>query len=1420
LLLENKNHRSSRKIRNKIFLDRKVSQRNTQTRIMQFLRRKPASLLALLYGMALIFVATTTTEGSVASEEQPELDVDVDIDIDAEAERKIEYERIYDPHIAVLMWLNNRANYAEDNHFVEPWKDYIDDGHDDYHYQNGFYFAKQHIRVLSGYNNNVKIDGGGDSDDNTGDSSAQQQQQLPRIVATTDISKGELLVGVPSNSFVYKRTNPTYKILHPCDVASKMLNARTYRFPEDGEEDIRGLPALDEFVRPFLDSLLSYHQDAESIVGAENRQLWSVEQLESLKKILGNELDPKANTLGLWGEDENMTTTTFNRFPVLCRHPNPKDRESNRIIDHFYNNSNPLDNEFQSLFRVTVATVVTRSWNHRLVPIYHWIPRSDDFNVFHSETNIDENKVMEKYWQWESEESGDAPSIYQLHASKDIKKGEILVLPYHSVAQKFAIEGKIGRDKAKEEKEDTSYRFWTQTLHDQWGTDLMFGDRTADPYSDYLSWDYYPKNKTIEWVHKSTDTSNIQPKQTLRNTQRNVLHAQYLRLRAMEEEVKGLLVPDPSNVGNLAIVEYYELWVESLGLLLANARPNRSISTDSSEECPPGADGDDEDEESCASVADPTPAPAFDDLRERFNGDPLDYNRFVASHDCTNLFTQTTYEETRTPYAFLEWTRSYIGGGDIGDHMQDPTKEAVDEREQDTCLHLENVLHSCLAFRPHVHETLIHYPASFLPKNGMKRVLYVGGGDLVLLHELLRYKSVELVIGMEIDQTVLRHSFRHYGIQPKFEDERVHWWFGDAAKSLTLLPPEEYFGTFDMVLIDLVVEIFDGLRVGDHNERLVDYMAKLLKPEGILVRQEDWPLHNTIDFAKYTVDLNLFGMPHTCSQYFTMASNTVDFSNHERVDHELEDLVWYEPKIESHDHTAMWGDYRNNLDPPERICKETKQESTHVLPSKGLFVAIEAENVSMDLGELPLLQKAVSKGLDELGFSKITRLDISFGEPSTFSSMLFVFEEGYLAIRSFPEQKYSSMDLQLWNDIPKQEIVVSTLVGAIGGNTIKDSTSTFLITTGGMFGTSNIDDHSTPMVPSAWCKGYYAAEGGQTSTGVETLSGLEIVVEEMLTNFVGKGDYIVMVLCPSESSRCRVPEDTNFGPEAQVFAFHACPEIANGDESTLERCQQQMRQTITNALSQTNDTTKKIRAIVIDPEAPRELGQIATKLFVNDPSSYQWLSHDYIVLAPSESDAATASSGYPLSWRYQLLERFRTDMVEFQPVYHATVSFRDVPSSSSEWAIGVLSAGNPRFYGHLVDFLDAIRGNTETKFQEVILVETNTGAISHIPDYQPSKWATPSDYDIKPAEQQYSEQQPVGVQILVQYEKIADIPHDIEIGATILFFQEKHDYWTGVSTFVTRLISKDALHCGVDIASAFTHKLTCRSSFYRAILST
>jgi spermidine synthase len=118
----------------------------------------------------------------------------------------------------------------------------------------------------------------------------------------------------------------------------------------------------------------------------------------------------------------------------------------------------------------------------------------------------------------------------------------------------------------------------------------------------------------------------------------------------------------------------------------------------------------------------------------------------------------------------------------------------------------------CASYRPHYHEPMVHYPARFI--DTVKRVLFVGGGDSMLLHEALKYPSLELVVGLELDQAVTRASFKYFGTQPHWDNEKVEWWFGDATKSLLMLP-KEYFGSFDLVLVDLSETVMAMTVTGD-----------------------------------------------------------------------------------------------------------------------------------------------------------------------------------------------------------------------------------------------------------------------------------------------------------------------------------------------------------------------------------------------------------------------------------------------------------------------------------------------------------------------------------------------------------------------------------------------------------------------------
>ena len=63
----------------------------------------------------------------------------------------------------------------------------------------------------------------------------------------------------------------------------------------------------------------------------------------------------------------------------------------------------------------------------------------------------------------------------------------------------------------------------------------------------------------------------------------------------------------------------------------------------------------------------------------------------------------------------------------------------------------------------------------------------------------------------------------------------MEWWFGDASKSLLLLP-KDYFGSFDLVLIDLS-ETVTSFKVTDSLD-VLEALTLLMKDDGIFVKNE------------------------------------------------------------------------------------------------------------------------------------------------------------------------------------------------------------------------------------------------------------------------------------------------------------------------------------------------------------------------------------------------------------------------------------------------------------------------------------------------------------------------------------------------------------------------------------------------------
>lgn len=442
-----------------------------------------------------------------------------------------------------------------------------------------------------------------------------------------------------------------------------------------------------------------------------------------------------------------------------------------------------------------------------------------------------------------------------------------------------------------------------------------------------------------------------------------------------------------------------------------------------------------------------------------------------------------------------------------------------DEEDDDACLFLHGYLHMCASNRPHYHEPFVHYPARFL--DSVERVLFIGGGDSMVLHEVLKYPTLELVVGLELDQSVVRSSFQYFGTQPHWDDERVEWYFGDGAKSLNLLP-REYFGTFDLVVVDILSAIAQFLQVNDELT-IMEALMLLLKPDGIIVKNEDEgyiPGASTANFTKHSVEIMFHDVPIYCLQTFVVGSNAKNFLDATAKDHGIETKYlknidefksqfdsYYNSneknlidvmcerfqevqKQEDEEEGEHHPQERQAEQQPEQQAEESKEEEPNQGNGEENSNVTTEENSTkrLDWDYMKLVKWKAPIGINLILETEPTRSDDSSGQSkfitasdivSTFSPILtddlglviidknklhltresfsaivvtFVFDQGYVVVRSVPELLYCGFDIQLWADFHKLKQIKKAL---LTGVETSDVTSRFHVVTSGMIDAKN-----------------------------------------------------------------------------------------------------------------------------------------------------------------------------------------------------------------------------------------------------------------------------------------------------------------------------------------------------------------------------
>lgn len=133
------------------------------------------------------------------------------------------------------------------------------------------------------------------------------------------------------------------------------------------------------------------------------------------------------------------------------------------------------------------------------------------------------------------------------------------------------------------------------------------------------------------------------------------------------------------------------------------------------------------------------------------------------------------------------------------------------------------------------HEMIVHVPMSVHPS--AKKILVIGAGDGGVVRELVKYKSIEHIDLVEIDEKVI-DVCREYLPQTscKLDDPRVNIIIQDGLRFV-----RKYEAEYDLIIIDSTDPFGPG--EGLFTREFYGNCYKALKEDGIMVNQHESPFY-------------------------------------------------------------------------------------------------------------------------------------------------------------------------------------------------------------------------------------------------------------------------------------------------------------------------------------------------------------------------------------------------------------------------------------------------------------------------------------------------------------------------------------------------------------------------------------------------
>ena len=245
--------------------------------------------------------------------------------------------------------------------------------------------------------------------------------------------------------------------------------------------------------------------------------------------------------------------------------------------------------------------------------------------------------------------------------------------------------------------------------------------------------------------------------------------------------------------------------------------------------------------------------------------------------------------------------------------------------------------------------------------------------------------------------------------------------------------PKEYFGSFDMVLVDLSETVMSMTVTKDLDIMVRKYdriclcrliaeiilivfffskqrqaaLSLLIKPDGIFVKNEVY-LQKLKDIFEYSVQVEIDDVPMLCAQTLVIGSNKIDFLNTDLTDHKVKTFLGHLDDISKHDHFIIDA-VRNPFAQQYCAADDEPMEPDEQESSPGLVMILEAEDAQKVLGSAQSVKDAILPTLENEGFHVLD----TFLTDSNVPSATFVMAEGYVVATSWPNVKYCQFDIHL-----------------------------------------------------------------------------------------------------------------------------------------------------------------------------------------------------------------------------------------------------------------------------------------------------------------------------------------------------------------------------------------------------------------------